>query len=314
MGHLTLLFAAGCAHELSLPSAASVGATSPVWPEPPEAARVAYAGAIALPALQRPLDVGCDGRSLVVVDPDPGDVWVVDIASSKFRRAPRGPNAPRTPVSASLSPSGEVLVADASEARVLSLRDVGARWQVIETEAALSRPTAALALPEGRLVVVDTAAHRVLSIDPETGAARPIGPERGELGEGFNFPVDAAPAPDGTLLVADALNAAVQRLDLEGSPPSFVAGGPGEGGGALIRPKGLALDRWGRLHVVDAGMQHIQVYDPASGALLGRYGRPGSGDGELLLPSGICISGDLVYVADTLNRRVQVFALLGGGP
>ena len=53
-------------------------------------------------------------------------------------------------------------------------------------------------------------------------------------------------------------------------------------------------------------------------ALRARYA--GAGAGELRNPTGIAVGGDRVYVADALNRRVQVFAHDGtfvrtlGGP
>jgi len=42
-----------------------------------------------------------------------------------------------------------------------------------------------------------------------------------------------------------------------------------------------------------------------------RMGTKGSGDGQLTLPTGLAIAGDLLYVCDTGNHRVQVFTLDG---
>ena len=224
-----------------------------------------------------------------------------------MQRAARSPHAPLQPLGAAVGADGRIWIADGSRGRIVTR--IGARWRPVPCDVDLARPTAVAELPGGELAVVDTPAHRVIRLDPASGRAEILA-ERGEIGEGLNFPVDALGAPNGDLWVVDALNAAIQRLPAAGGPPAFVAGGPGQGGAALVRPKGLAVDAAGRLHVVDAGMQHVQVYEPDSGTLLGRYGRPGSGAGELALPSGICIEADRVYVADTLNRRIGVFALL----
>ena len=302
----------GCQHRVAIPQIADLSASAPRWPRAPDPARVAHLGALTMsePGLRRPLDVGCSGDKLAIADPDAGRVWLVDLGRERVRRAPGGPNAPRQPVGVSVT-AGGVWVADAALKRIVVLEDGRRRWRALDLDAPLQRPTATTLLPDRRIVVVDTAAHRILTVDPDTGSVD-AGPARGEAGEGFNFPVDVVTAPTGGVLVADALNAAIQRLPPSGAP-AVVAGGSVEGGAALIRPKGLALDRHRRLHVVDGGMQHVQVYDPATGALLGRYGEPGGGPGQLALPSGICIDEDLVYVADSLNRRIQVYALLEEG-
>ena len=47
------------------------------------------------------------------------------------------------------------------------------------------------------------------------------------------------------------------------------------------------------------------------GRLLMTFGGEGSGPGQFWLPTGIAISGDdRIWVADSYNRRVQVFQYL----
>jgi len=53
----------------------------------------------------------------------------------------------------------------------------------------------------------------------------------------------------------------------------------------------------------------VQIFDDEGRFLLG-FGEPGHGVGEFWLATGIAIANDRVYVADSSNRRVQVFEYL----
>jgi hypothetical protein len=48
------------------------------------------------------------------------------------------------------------------------------------------------------------------------------------------------------------------------------------------------------------------VYD-SEGNLLLRFGSSGMNPGEFRLPAGICIEDNHIYIADSINRRIQVF-------
>jgi hypothetical protein len=40
------------------------------------------------------------------------------------------------------------------------------------------------------------------------------------------------------------------------------------------------------------------------------FGKAGNHEGEFWLPGGIAVSGGTIYVADSYNKRVQVFQLI----
>jgi len=62
--------------------------------------------------------------------------------------------------------------------------------------------------------------------------------------------------------------------------------------------------------VVDNQFENVQIFDRA-GQLLMAFGGSGDGPGEFSLPSGITIDDrDRIWVADSYNRRVQVFQYL----
>ena len=66
----------------------------------------------------------------------------------------------------------------------------------------------------------------------------------------------------------------------------------------------------GNVYVVDALFDAVQIFDQ-SGQLLLNFGERGTGPGQFWLPSGLTIDDrDFIYVADSYNKRVQVFRLL----
>lgn len=87
-------------------------------------------------------------------------------------------------------------------------------------------------------------------------------------------------------------------------------------GSFLFHPQGLAADRYGVVVVVEAG-NHRLTRASARGDGPGivpdqprqRFGQFGAGPGQLDSPEDVAVSdkGERIYVADTGNRRVQVF-------
>jgi 3-phytase len=57
------------------------------------------------------------------------------------------------------------------------------------------------------------------------------------------------------------------------------------------------------------GTHQLLVYDAATGETLRRVGEPGAGPGQFQRPNGIAIRGDLVFVVERDNHRVQVLRL-----
>jgi len=186
---------------------------------------------------------------------------------------------------------------------VSGLRALG-RWIAgldgSERAVVLQRPAALIGDEQGRLYVSDTSRQAVFVFDERAGELQ-VWEQAAEL---LNFvaPAGLALAPGGGLYVADADLGVVVRLDAQGRPQATL------GRGLLQRPVGLASDpASGRLFVADTYAHDIKVFD-AQGALLGRVGQRGSGAGEFNFPTHLAFAGGELYVTDTLNSRVQVFA------
>jgi len=92
------------------------------------------------------------------------------------------------------------------------------------------------------------------------------------------------------------------------------------GGLSFKTPQGLALDTAGSLYVADRDLNRVVKLSPDGQVLLLQLGkkdgqgRPksGSGPGELRHPFDVSVDGNGdIYVADSGNRRIQVFAAAG---
>jgi DNA-binding beta-propeller fold protein YncE len=203
-----------------------------------------------------------------------------------------------------------ILVTDSASGRLLCLDPKGRRRWVLGPEAGLGRPTG-LAVTGDRLYVVDTTNHQVLTVGLGGAILNRFGRQGSGPGE-FNLPTNIATMPDGRVVVTDSMNFRVQIFDASGHYLSSF-GQLGDGAGDLHRPKGVAVDSDGHIYVVEGVHDVVQVFDE-SGRFLLAFGESGGGPGQLWLPSGIAIADDFIYVADSSNRRVQVYQYLGGKP
>lgn len=203
-----------------------------------------------------------------------------------------------------------LFVTDSESGRLLALDQKGrVQWTLGPTQRLL-RPTGLVAAGD-RLYVVDTLGHRVVVVSLAGVIAGSFG-SRGSGDGQFNFPTNIAYGGDRHLYVTDAMNFRVQIFDRDGM---FLRafGQLGDGSGDFDKPKGIAVDSAGRVYVVEGLNDVVQMFDD-EGRLLLVFGGTGTRDGELYLPSGIAIANDVVYVADSANRRVAMFEQVKASP
>jgi DNA-binding beta-propeller fold protein YncE len=238
---------------------------------------------------------GCAQEARVLrMDPDPrgrneGIFW------------PGAPEVPRYFYAGQLTGEGNYVESpDKARSGVSSVL----RWVVglaggEEAPEGLQRPQSGVTDASGRILVSDASRQALLVFDPAQGLLtwqQAAGLVR------FSTPVGVATSPEGHVFVADADLGYVAELDAKGKPLAIL------GKGVLKRPTGVAYDPEGkRLFVSDTRAHDIKVFDP-SGKLLKTIGRRGEGEGEFNYPTHIAFARGELYVADTMNSRVQVFA------
>ena len=74
----------------------------------------------------------------------------------------------------------------------------------------------------------------------------------------------------------------------------------------------MATDGNGNIYVVDSMFATVQMFSP-DGTFLMNFGQAGNKKGEFWLPTNVFIKdNEAIYVADTYNKRIQVFYYIGG--
>lgn len=171
----------------------------------------------------------------------------------------------------------------------------------------------------GQVYVTDSRTARVQVFNEDGVWQRSIG------GTESVRPLYIARSPkDGVLFVSDRRTRSVHRYAPDGSylgdfdpdlpeseMPEF------ETGGVTWVPMSLAFAPDGTLYVVDLLNGHrVLIFDPA-GRFIRAFGTaaivddPAESPGSFQFPGGLMVFGDELYVADSNNRRIQVFDLEG---
>ena len=151
--------------------------------------------------------------------------------------------------------------------------------------------------------------------------------ERPGAGSGqgqFNRPRGVAVGPDGSVYVVDSRNSRVQKFSPTGEF-LLTFGGDGSGPGQLARfatsggggPNGIAIDENGDVYVADTWNHRIQVFS-SEGVFLRGWGsffdaqddpvQATANESMFYGPRGLAYHKGELYVTDTGNERVQVFA------
>ncbi|GAB1233020.1 hypothetical protein UT4_14860 [Ferrigenium sp. UT4] len=119
----------------------------------------------------------------------------------------------------------------------------------------------------------------------------------------------------GDLLFVANEGGVVQALTADGKVAYTLAAKAGEVQ-LLKRPEAVAV-AGNRLYVVDSGTQQVLLYTLADGKFQDRFGAGtggffGGGDEQGLdAPHGVAVHEGVVYVADTGNKRIQLFGVNG---
>ena len=177
-----------------------------------------------------------------------------------------------------------------------------------EKKLELKRPYGIATDSRGRIYTADTELQVVFVIDP---AAKSVVRLEGSSRAPISLPVGVATDGEDRLFVSDAQLHSITCFNPAGETIARF------GSDSLGRPGGIAIDRQrNRLYAADAKESRIAVFDIKKFQFMGYIGRPGKETaqerGTLAGPTNVAVDRQgNVYVADTLNCRIQVFSPAG---
>lgn len=324
---LLVLWISACATNDPESPVDQAGTVHIVWPEAPEPSRIEYvtqfsnAGDLGLRKsfsrrmrdllagsddrhMTRPYSVAVNKHLIVVADPGLAVVHLFDTSRKTYRMMDSaGEHHFESPIGLALS-EDRLFIADSALNRVFVL---DLRFKLLQILDTFQRPTSLAFDPVNRrLYVADTPAHEVKVFDQSGEYLFKIG-GRGDEEAQFNFPSHLAFTGD-RLIVNDTMNFRIQIFSAEGQHLQTF-GKHGTGSGYFVQPKGVAVDSDGHVYVADALANQVQIFDQDGTFLLG-FGQKGNEPGEFMMPTGLTILDDSIYVADSHNRRVQIFRYL----
>jgi tripartite motif-containing protein 71 len=165
--------------------------------------------------------------------------------------------------------------------------------------------------PNGTAYGVDRLDQRIEEFSA-TGAYLADTGQRGAAPGGESWPEDAAVSPvDSTVWMADTRNDRLEHYpaNLSGTP-SIVGGTKGSALGDFNYIEGVTVAATGVVYAADTDNNRIQSYNPTTKAFAA-FGSAGSGNGQLNNPEAVAVSSTDMYIADTMNNRIEELTLTG---
>jgi DNA-binding beta-propeller fold protein YncE len=124
----------------------------------------------------------------------------------------------------------------------------------------------------------------------------------------FIQPWDVSVSHDDRIFVPDFGNNRIQIFSKDGD---FITswGAAGSGPGQFDGPAVVAFDSEDNVYVTDSGNHRVQKFT-SDGTFITEWGEEGQSNGQFSMPEGLAVdtSSGKVYVSDTSNNNVQVFA------
>lgn len=155
---------------------------------------------------------------------------------------------------------------------------------------------------EGKVYVVDAASRGIVVYDMNKQTVTELG--GGMYAGMFKSPIDADIDASGNIYISDSGKNNVFAFSRDEGPLMTI--GTSEN---MNWPVGIGIDRrLNRLYVANSHGHNVAVFDLAGGKHLFSFGGRGSAEGRFSFPTDVAVNskGD-VYVADSMNARIQVF-------
>lgn len=262
----------------------------------------------------RPISVAGDGEGkFVVSDQELGQVFMFDI--NKYTATPIGGSSEATsfgkPSGVAVDAEGNFYIADNATRKIFVVSNENQTLRVIDFSAdVLTIGAIAIDRVRGTLIVPDAKGSKLI-LCSLTGEQRKIIDGKGY----FSFPNAVAVASDASMYIADSFNARIVHITSDGKFINSL-GRRGDGAGDLTLVTGVAVDSEDHIYATDGRLHNLTIFDKDGNILLvvGAQHSINSGNigrGGFQIPQGVSIDkNDRIYVADSLNRRVQIFQYL----
>ena len=225
-----------------------------------------------------------------------------------------GPRQFDMPCGVALTPSGDLLVCDSNNHRIVLLSPDGDPLKSVGSKGKralqFNEPVGIGVHPKsGKIYVTEFRNNRVQILNSDLTYSGRFGRSGGEPGE-LSRPYGVAFDAEGRVYVTERENSRIQIFTETGSHlRMFDIGGSGgadleEGMG---EPVGVALDTCGHVFVSAVGRDVVQEFS-SEGRLVRPVGKGcGQGAGQFQSPFGIAVDmNGAVYVADSGNGRLQI--------
>ena len=226
-----------------------------------------------------------------------------------------GPCQFDTPCAVAITPTGDLLVCDCNNHRLLLLSPEGTPLKSVGSKGKkalqFNEPVGVGVHPKtGKIYVTEFRNNRVQILNSDlTYSARfgRSGSEQGELSRPYGVGFDE----DGKVYVSERGNCRIQVFSETGKHLRMFAGNSTEGGVnlevGLREPVGVALDTSGRVFVSDVGKDSVEEFS-SDGRFVRSVGKGcGQEAGQFRNPFGIAVDiAGAVYVADFGNGRLQI--------
>lgn len=330
-----LLLLTGCSTTSKVDQSSSANIQA-VWPAPPEQARIRFVSSIKSRAdieghqspslrdrllgeapdddllFEKPYGVHSDSNGLIFVT-DSGSYGITVLDRNNKSVSQIGQSGKGTIIDArgiTTDASGNIYVSDIGHQRVVAFNKNGDYITAFGGSEVLRAPAGLAYSDKNQLLyVVDVQLHQVLAFNSQGEVEFTIGGKGHEEGK-FNYPTNISLDPSQQqLFISDTLNFRVQVFKTDGH---FVRafGKNGNRPGNFSRLKGIGIDNQGHVYAVDAAFNNFQIFNP-QGELLLAVGRASLENDGFYLPAGAFVDkNNQIFVADQLNRRVQIFEYL----
>lgn len=269
-------------------------------------------------SLLKPIEVKSDStsRRVFVSDVGSANVFVFDELRHELRTLNGSDPDIRYPLSIALDADGFIYVLDRRVSAIIIFDKDEKFVRTIYLEPRISKPLAmCLDVRNNRIIVSEGSSHKVHVLDLKGNLLFNFG-GFGETTGSFNLPIAVTVNSESDIIVADSFNARIQIFNKSGTyKRTFGTRGDAPGEFQLI--KSVAVDSDNNIYVVDGKGHNVQIFSAQGDLLLvlgGFYSVAGTGkiaQAGFAVPVAIDIdAADMIFIADQLNSRVQVFRYL----